>query len=107
MIGQESILAMRRKGDKPDYVWITDFSDGFLDGFTVRVSGDEPELSDFRFLVGLVAIVEGPDAARVARIAYACRVHAQRVIASVIEPVNKWQTVTSIEDTDGVMNWPT
>lgn len=104
MRGHESIIALRRTGLTPRYVWVSDFRHAFLDGMTVRLSPtDQPEQLDFRFLVGLTAIVEGQDGAKAARIAAACGVEAKRVIASVH---GRWD-VESVTDTDEVLTWPT
>lgn len=107
MTGHQPILAMRRAGRKPEFVWVSDFADCTLDGLTVRISGDTPELEDFRFLVGVTALVEGSDPQRVERIAKACAPIAKRVIASVIQPVNevRWET-RRVTDTEEVMTWP-
>lgn len=106
MTGQEPILAMRRAGHRPEFVWVSDFPTATLDGLTVRV-GDTPELEDFRFLVGVTAIVEGQDPARVDRIAKACQPIAKRVIASVITPINEYRwEVTRVTDTEGALTWP-
>lgn len=101
MTGHERILALRRSGQKPAYVWVSDFADATLDGVTVRVHGDMPEMLDLRFLVGVTAIVQGDTAKRVERIAKACQKHAARVIASVHEG----RRFTSVSDTEGVMTW--
>lgn len=107
MNGHQPILAMRRAGHKPEFIWVSDFQTAMLDGLTVRVSDDTPELEDFRFLVGVTALVEGQDQDRVERIAKACQPFAKRVIASVIQPVNdvRWET-KRITDTDGALTWP-
>jgi hypothetical protein len=107
MTGQHEILRMRREGVAPLFVWVSDFTTATLDGMTVCVAGDTPELEDFRFLVGLTALVEGADGKRVERIAACCGKHAKRVIASVIQPVNKWHWETKgVNDSKGVMTWP-
>lgn len=97
---------MRRAGRKPEFVWVSDFKSPTLDGLTVGTCGDTPELEDFRFLVGVTAIVEGSDAARVDRIAQVCETHAKRVIASVVRRANEfcWEVV-STTDTEGTMTW--
>jgi hypothetical protein len=106
MKGHDQLIALRRKGLKPTYVWISDYPWAFLDGLTVNVHGDTPELLDLRFLVGTTALVEGPDQSRVDRIANACEAIAQRVIANC----NTWDgmriTSTTTTDTEGVMTWP-
>jgi len=101
VIGQQEIVAMRRTGLAPRFVWVSDFPDATLDGRTVIVAGDTPELEDFRFLVGLTAIVEGADPERVKRIASACAEHAARVIASTFEG----RFVVAVSDTEKVMTW--
>lgn len=103
MTGQKELFEMRRAGQKPEFVWVSDFESCRLDGFTVRVAGDTPELEDFRFLVGVTAIVEGSDAARVDRIAKACQSIARRVIASTFNG----RDIVRVTDTDEVMTWPT
>lgn len=103
MKGHQRILAMRRAGLKPLFIWVSDFENALLDGRTVQVAGDTPELVDFRFLRGVTAIVEGSDADRVTRIAQACHQFASRVIASTIPG----HEVVRVTDTEGVMTWPT
>lgn len=106
MNGQHEIIKMRRDGMAPAFVWVSDFATATLDGLTVCVAGDAPELEDFRFLVGLTALVEGSDDKRVERIAACCKKHAKRVIASVIQPVDQWHMETkSVNDSEGVMTW--
>lgn len=107
MTGERPLLAMRRAGQKPAYVWVSDFDDALLDGLTVRVSGDSPELLDLRFLVGSVAIVEGSDQSRVDRIAAACiAAKASRVIASTMrrDGYGRYDSI-NVSDTEGVMTW--
>lgn len=108
MNGARELFAMRRAGYKPAFVWVSDFPGPLIDSVTVRLNDETPELCDFRFLVGVVAIVEGADASRVARIAKACSAHARRVIASVLAPINQYRwEVTSVNDSEGVLTWPT
>lgn len=109
MTGEKAILAMRRAGRKPGFVWVSDFRDAFTgDGLTVGVHGDNPEALDLRFLVGCVAIVEGPDAARVDRIALACsKAKADRVIASTHgKDARGFGEVVRVTDTERTMTWP-
>lgn len=103
MTGHQPILAMRRAGLKPTFIWVSDFERCHFDGRTVRVHGDTPEIEDFRLLLGVTAIVEGPDADRVARIVEACKPFAKRVIASTF----CGPEVVAVTDTEGVMAWPT
>lgn len=102
MTGQHSILELRRVGLKPAHVWISDHQTQHMDGMTVRVTGDTPELLDLRFLVGITVLVEGPDPARVERIAAACEPIAARVIATTAPS----RDVTRITDTKGALTWP-
>lgn len=105
MTGQKPIWAMRRAGMKPEFIWVSDFHDAYLDGLTVCVAGGTPEIEDFRFLVGVTAIVEGEIPSRVDRIAKACGVHAKRVISSTHD--TKLRDVVRVTDTEGIMVWPT
>ena len=106
MKGERELWAMRRAGKKPAYIWVSDFPNCALDGLTVRVAGESPDLLDLRFLVGTTVIVEGPDGARVERLAKACGAHARRVIASTITRQAGWAEVVCVTDTEGVMTWP-
>lgn len=102
MTGHEPIWALRRAGRKPAFVWVSDFPWAVLDGVTVRVTGEVPELLDLRFLVGTTTIVEAATAQRAQRIAAACHGLAARVIANVYDG----RDVTQITDTQGVLTWP-
>ena len=114
MTGHEQILAMRRAGQSPRTVWIDDFA-STLDGSTVSLApSDVPEQQDWRFLVGLTALVAAHDEARMVRIAAACKTFARRVIASLhsAEPVTdaygrRSFPILKITDTDEVLTWPT
>jgi hypothetical protein len=87
---------------KPAFVWLTDHAKNLPHDLTVCIArADVPEQLDLRFLVGVTAIVEGPDQARVDRIAAACKPFARRVIATVCP---RWDA-TRITDTEGVMAW--
>lgn len=102
MTGADAIVNLRRAGKKPVAVWVSTFPDAMLDGMTVRVAEtDIPEALDLRFLVGLTAIVEGDNPARVDRIAKACQAHAKRVIAST----HGGRKVVRVTDTEGVLSW--
>jgi hypothetical protein len=104
MTGHETIVAMRRAGRAPRFVWVSDFPTAHLDGMTVRLApADVPEQLDLRFLVGLTALCEGPDAPRLARIGSACQAaKARRVITNWI-PARDVERTT---DTEGVVTWP-
>ena len=103
MTGQDQIIALRRKGFAPRYVWVSDRPTAFLDGATVRLNPqDVPEQQDWRFLVGLTALVDGPQADRVARIAAAVQPIARRVITTTCPG----RDVTNITDTEALLTWP-
>ncbi len=106
MTGDREILAMRYAGMKPEFVWVSDFPHSFLDGFTVRVAGDVPELLDLRFLVGVTAFVEGESAERVDRLVAACSGIARRVIGNTLSRATGWWEIVRTTDTDGVLTWP-
>ena len=108
MTGQDSILALRRSGQRPEFVWVTDIDINHLDGLTVKVCDDTPELLDLRFLLGVTAVVEGDDQKRVERITQACiDAKAKRVIASTHGMEGSWPAVLKVVDTEGVWKWPT
>lgn len=112
MTGHRELITMRRAGYKPAFVFVNDFPcktdwAKFGDHPTVSVDGDTPELQDFRFLVGVTAIVAGFDPDRVKRITDACMTHAKRVVACVSTQINAFRgEVSSVTDTDEVMTWP-
>jgi hypothetical protein len=111
--GHEHILALRRSGRAPRFVWVQDFPGAIYGAMNVRLAPtDVPEQLDFRFLVGLTALVEGFDHARVERIATACAMFAKRVVANVNSPVSAAQAyggptfpVIKTTDTEGVATW--
>lgn len=116
MTGQDAILAMRRQGVSPGFVWVDDAPKTVMDdaAHVCLDAHDVPEKQDWRFLVGLQVMVSGEDPTRVKRITDACAEYAKRVIASTHRiDRNKcdWlgrpsSTVVSITDTQGVMTWP-
>lgn len=112
MTGHDHIVAMRRAGRSPRFVWVQDFSVAPWATLNVNLAPrDVPEQQDWRFLVGLTALVEGFDAARVERIAAACGQYAKRVIATTMVEVpgetSPWLKFSAIKttDTEGVMTW--
>jgi hypothetical protein len=110
MNGHNALIALRRAGLKPAFVWVADFPckadwDKWGEQPQICVHTDTPELEDFRFLVGITAIVDGQDPARVERIARACAAHAKRVISNVFRSVDGRVELTCIADTDEVLTW--
>jgi hypothetical protein len=104
MTGDKELFEMRRSGLKPEFVWVSDSTFSMLDGFTVRLAGDTPELLDLRFLVGVTALTQGSDSARLTRISEACMAaKARRVIATLSDPIS--HEVIQITDTQGAMTW--
>jgi hypothetical protein len=102
MTGERPILALRRAGKKPVIVWVSDFAWALLDGLTVSVACDTPELLDLRFLRGTTAVVTAASPERADRIGTACAAFARRVITNVFDG----RDVVRVTDTDGVMAWP-
>lgn len=103
MTGHDEILAMRRAGSKPAFVWVTDHAKVIPSDHTVRIApADVPEQLDLRFVVGTTVLVEGESQARVDRIAAVCQRFASRVITAT----SHGRTVDRITDTQGVMQWP-
>lgn len=107
MTGHEPIIAMRRRGKTPRYVWVS-CHDDLPHPATVRIAPEDvPELLDLRFLVGLTALVEGLDTdPRVPRLASACASVANRVVCTIGHDVPYGYEVSRITDTDGAMTWP-
>lgn len=112
MNGHRELLTMRRAGFKPAFVFVNDFpckTDWAKWGEypTVSTHGDTPELEDFRFLVGVTAVVAGFDGARIARIAKACEAHAARVIATTSQKLTPYHCdVVCVTDTKKTLTWP-
>jgi len=109
MTGHEPIIAMRRAGNSPSHVWVTRHLDQLPNFPMVFIApGDVPELLDLRFLVGLTALVEGPDDdPMVPRLAAACAKVARRTVCSVGHYLTPYGfETTRITDTEGIMQWP-
>jgi len=107
MTGHEPIIAMRQDGNAPRYVWVTR-NDDLPHIATVHIApSDVPELLDLRFLVGLTALVEGPDDdPMVPRLAAACAKVARRTVCSVGHYLAPYgYETTRITDTEGIMQW--
>ena len=113
MTGHDAILKVRRQGYAPDLIRIEDQPVRYPDAATVVMAqSDVPELQDWRFTVGLTVIVTSTDADRAARIAASCAAFAKRVITNTLTTKpNHWghpvAVVGRIDDTQGLMIWPT
>jgi hypothetical protein len=114
MNGHRDLIAMRRAGYKPDFVFVndnpcpTDWAK-WGDHPTVCVDGDTPELEDYRFLIGTTVFLSGFDASRIERLTKVFEPIAKRVIAGVCtRPTSTCARceVISITDTEGVLTWP-
>lgn len=101
MKGDRELIAMRRAGQKPSVVWVSDFPRKTMDGLTVCVHGDTPELLDLRFLVGVTVLAESSDQRRLERLVEACKAHAKRVVGTQFDG----RDVVRIIDTAGHMTW--
>jgi hypothetical protein len=97
MRGHEPILAMRKAGKRPAVVFLNDYPGlpGELDWAqhgehaTVEVCGDQPELLDLRFLVGMRVSISAETVDRAERFMQACKeAGAELVGAGVVEVVN-------------------
>lgn len=105
MNGQQPIIAMRRKGFKPAFVWLQDTGLAPTEYTVTLAKTDIPEALDLRFLVGVTVLAESHDRRRLERITDACKqAKALRVIASLHDGA-PWFDTTEITDTDGVMTW--
>lgn len=113
MTGQDAIIKVRRQGYAPELVRVEDRQVRYPDASTVMLApADVPELQDWRFTVGLTVIVTSFDAERAARIAASCSAFAKRVITNTLTTKpNHWghpvAVVGRIDDTQGLMTWPT
>lgn len=103
MTGHEHIVEMRRAGQRPAYVWLSDVRKHIPHEFTVHVKPEDvPEHLDLRFLVGTTVLLESESAERAQRLTACCRQYARRVVCTTYQG---WH-VASVTDTDGVMTWP-
>lgn len=116
MTGHEAIIAMRKQGVKPRFVWVDDVgADTHWNWFnadpTVEIKADERlEMLDLRWAVGLDirASINGTDRAKEVFYAFQ-RVSPKRVICTACELVEtngrtEPEAVESM-DTDGVIQW--
>lgn len=107
MNGHDAILAMRRSGFKPTYVWLQDSGLAPTDLAVTLAKTDNPEALDLRFLVGVTVLAESENRDRLASMLRACQeAKAKRVITTLHAKKDSY-TVEIIEttDTDGVATW--
>ena len=107
MRGHEALIAMRKRRIRPSIVFVSACSDPsgqwrdwhelYPDQAHVEVADDETISGlDFRFAVGMLAVVDGHDPDRVARIARAIQeAGARRVVAAVVAHDGSSVTVTN------------
>ena len=113
MTGQDAIIKVRRQGYAPELVRIDDRAVRQPDASTAMLApADVPGLQDWRVTGGLTAIGTSADAERAARIAASCAAFAKRVITNTLTTKpNHWghplAVVGRIDDTQGLMTWPT
>jgi len=96
MRGHEPILAMRKAGKRPVVVFLNDYPcpgelewNEYGEHATVEVCGDQPELLDLRFLVGMRVSISAETVDRAERLMQACKdAGAELVGAGVVEVVN-------------------
>lgn len=122
MRGHQLLSDVRRAGFAPHQVNVdldvprlplAHFADMARAGFAqLQVEpADAVHRLDLRCVVGLVVLVSGRDAERVANVAAACvAAGAERVIATTHEtdddPVDPTFTVVRVTDSAGVLTWP-
>lgn len=89
MIGIEDIKKMRRAGNHPAYVTLTNSTpDG--QGYIQYMPQEVPETADLRLLVGLFVTVEGVDSLTVKRWAVAAlKAKAKTVISCVFDDLSR------------------
>lgn len=120
MRGHEAILQLRRRGFAPRLVSVETegpairfdrFFPAIDDGYAMlQIEPHEPvHRVDLRCLLGLVVVVSGCNAERVAAVCAACTAAgAERVIGNTTEPAPGARfAVVSVTDTEGVFAWPT
>jgi len=110
MRGADQLIAFRRRGHRPAFVWVDTDHDSLRcwrdwPSLTPGMAHlqieptDQPGLLDLRCLIGLDVLVQGTDADRVQAIADACRdAEASRVMAAVCSP-DESRTVECFTDT--------
>ena len=111
MNGQARIIELRRRGFAPDIVRIELANIRPTLGTVVLADDDIPERQDWRFVVGLTAMVSGTDLTRLSRVAHALEPLARRVITNLYRwPVRNNRGHDSVEliqitDTEGFLTW--
>jgi len=113
MRNHEPLIAMRRRGRKPDLIrlelaefprkapqWGVPFDLVFVE------SSDHIPRLDLLFVIGCLVLVSGQDAGRVRDLAEAAAGNgAQRVIAHVVRPRGETFDILEINDTENVLTW--
>lgn len=118
MKGQEALLAMRKAGKAPSAVFIETATDRLKQSSdwqhntpgmaALLIEPDDiPAMLDLRCVVGLLVSISGDCEELVGRVHEACvAANAKRVVSSVFS-TKSGRTLTRINDSDGVLEWPT
>lgn len=115
MRGHEAIIDMRKQGRRPAVVFLNDYPcaaelewSSYSEHATVEVCGDQPELLDLRFVIGMRVSISAETVDRAKRFMEACKqAGAALVGAGVVEVINgrhegTWSAVWS-KETEGVV----
>jgi hypothetical protein len=98
MRGHEAIIAMRKAGKRPSFVFINDWAcdtdwDKHGDHATVSTAGDVVQLLDMRFLVGLKVSISSTSEVRAMALFDQCKAAGAACVGAVhVDPSRKpWE----------------
>jgi hypothetical protein len=99
MRGHDALIAIRLKGEQPEWVFINDFPcntdwQKYNDYATISVFGDKIRSLDMRFLVGCRATIASTSESRAKALLDACKPYCELVAASAINPSQKFHLQT-------------
>jgi len=94
MTGHEKIIALRKQGKKPPFVFLNDYpcqTDWFesAEHATVCIHGDSIESLDIRFLVGMAVSVSATQENRAKALFNACKRASAAVVAVCVVQTDK------------------